>query len=429
MARWQPSSRPSRRRWEPLDPDIQDPPHVECQADQGVHGDGTGGTYIKNGSGGPWQSGSDGATNWSDAGRTYTLFSGNYMNWYHDPGTTTTMSRLQIMKDVIKNVVDSNSNINIGLMRYDTKEHNTSSRNKGGPVIVPMGNIETVRSSFKAAVDGLTDDGYTPLAETLFEAHQYLSGKGVVYGKSPNSIKSAAGCLDQDDTSKYESPLDYECQKNFIVYLTDGAPTHDGDADVEIGKLLSGATLTSGDKTCAHGTGYDAKDNCLDELAEYLHEVDLRTDLNGKQTAVTYTIGFGLDGQFLKDTARKGGGKSFTATNYQELSSAFTQIITEIRKISDLFSAPAVSVNAYNRLYHNSELYFSLFRPAENIHWPGNVKRFQVGPYDSDGNGTNDQYAILDANDKLAVDPNTGFFAESATSFWTPAAEAPDGGE
>ncbi|MGH8525283.1 MAG: pilus assembly protein, partial [Gammaproteobacteria bacterium] len=102
---------------------------------------------------------------------------------------------------------------------------------------------------------------------------------------------------------------------------------------------------------------------------------------------------------------------------------------TEVRKISDLFSAPAVSVNAFNRLYHNSELYFALFQPAENIHWPGNVKRFQVGPYDSDGDGKNDQYAILDAGGKLAVDPKTGFFSEKATSFWTPTEEAPDGGE
>ena len=49
--------------------------------------------------------------------------------------------------------------------------------------------------------------------------------------------------------------MEFECQKNFIVYLTDGEPTYDGDADSAIGSLLSGATLPSGDRTCAHGTG------------------------------------------------------------------------------------------------------------------------------------------------------------------------------
>ncbi|MGH8534317.1 MAG: pilus assembly protein, partial [Gammaproteobacteria bacterium] len=421
--------------WRQLNTSATSPLHVECQADQGVHGDGTGGTWIRNGTSSPWQSSSGGAANWSSTGNTYTIFSANYLNWFHFHSTTVVGTRIQIMKDVVKSVVDSNTNINIGLMRYDTKDHNSSStgpsENKGGPVIFPMSDIDAagVRTSFKTAVDGLTASGYTPLSETLYEAYRYVAGQDVFFGKPPNNISSSGGCLDPANTSKYKSPMEFECQKNFIVYLTDGEPTYDGDADSPIGTLLSGATLPSGDVSCAHGPLYDPVDNCLDELAEYLHDTDLRSDLNGKQNAVSYMIGFTLDFPLLKDAATKGGGEYFTANTSQELSSAFTQIVTEIRKISDLFSAPAVSVNAFNQLYHNNDLYFALFQPAENIHWPGNVKRFEIGPYDSDGNGTKDRYAILDANDKLAVDPNTGFFAETATSFWTPAADAPDGGE
>ncbi|MGH8604168.1 MAG: hypothetical protein ACREXR_15760, partial [Gammaproteobacteria bacterium] len=362
-------------------------------------------------------------------GNTYTIFSANYLNWFHFHSTTVVGTRIQIMKDVVKSVVDSNTNINIGLMRYDSRIYSTPpSGNKGGPVIFPMSNIDApgVRDNFKAKVDGLTADGWTPLSETFYEAYRYLAGQGVVYGKAPNNISSVPGCLDSSDSSKYKSPMEFECQKNFIVYLTDGEPTYDGDADSAIGSLLSGATLPSGDQTCAHGTSVDPLDNCLDELAEYLHEKDLRSDLNGKQNAVSYMIGFTLDFPLLKDAATKGGGRYFTANTAQELSSAFTQIVTDIRKISDLFSAPAVSVNAFNQLYHNNELYFALFQPAENIHWPGNVKRFKIGPYDSDGDGKK-EYAILDKNNNLAVDSNTGFFDDSATSFWT--AGAPDGGD
>ena len=47
------------------------------------------------------------------------------------------------------------------------------------------------------------------------------------------------------------------------------------------------------------------QDNCLDELAEYLHEKDLRSDLNGKQNAVSYMIGFTLDFPLLARPPRR----------------------------------------------------------------------------------------------------------------------------
>jgi type IV pilus assembly protein PilY1 len=425
LARWLPNSNSTKSKWTSLSNSVNTPPHVECEADQGVHGDGTGGRYIANGSSGPWKSTSSGAAAWSQTGQTYTIFSANYLNWYHYNSTVTLGTRLQIMKDVIKNVVDSNTNINIGLVRYDTMQYSTPpSANKGGPVIFPMSNIDAagIRTSFKSQVDSLSAQSYTPLAETMYEAYRYLAGQGVVYGKAPNNISSAPGCLDPSDTTKYKSPFEFECQKNFIVYLTDGEPTYDGDADSAIAGLLSGTTLPSGDRTCAHGTGYSDLDNCLDELAEYMHEKDLRPDLNGKQNVVTYTIGFGLDGQFLYDTARKGGGRKFVANNAQELSSAFTQIVTEIRKISDTFTAPAVSVNAFNRLFHRDELYFAIFRPDSNIRWPGNIKRYKIGRI-------NGEFAIVDQYNARAVDPNTGFFSDNSTSFWTDSLDSPDGGE
>ncbi|MGH8478121.1 MAG: pilus assembly protein [Gammaproteobacteria bacterium] len=419
LARWVAGG---TREWRSLNTN-NNPPHVECQADHGVHGSGTGGTYATNGSSGPWKTSGPGL-NWSNISRVYTLFSANYLNWFHDHRETVIGTRIQIMKDVVKSVVDSNTSINIGLMRYDTKDHSTSSRNKGGPVIFPMSNIDAsgIRDAFKSKVDALTAGGYTPLSETLYEGYRYLAGQGVVYGKAPNTIASVPGCLDPSDSTKYKSPMEFECQKNFIVYLTDGLPTYDGDADSTIGSLLSGATLPSGDRTCAHGTSENPQDNCLDELAEYLHAKDLRPDLNGKQNAVTYTIGFTVNFPLLNDAATKGGGRYFTANTAQELSSAFTQIVTEIRSISDTFTAPAVSVNAFNRLFHRDELYFAVFRPDADIRWPGNLKRYKIG-------FRNGEFAILDKYDNPAIDANTGFFSDTSTSFWTDAAEdIPDGG-
>ena len=112
-----------------------------------MHGSGSGGTYIANGTSGPWKTGSSGALNWSSTGGTYTIFSANYLNWYHYHSETSLGTRIQIVKDVVKSVVDSNTNINIGLMRYDTRNYGAPSGNKGGPVIFPMSNIDAPRCS------------------------------------------------------------------------------------------------------------------------------------------------------------------------------------------------------------------------------------------------------------------------------------------
>ena len=101
------------------------------------------------------------ALNWSSTSRVYTIFSANYLNWFHFHSTTIIGTRIQIMKDVVKSVVDSNTNINIGLVRYDTRDYSTPSRNKGGPVIFPMSNIDApnIRNNFKSNVDDLTASG------------------------------------------------------------------------------------------------------------------------------------------------------------------------------------------------------------------------------------------------------------------------------
>jgi type IV pilus assembly protein PilY1 len=75
------------------------------------------------------------------------------------------------------------------------------------------------------------------------------------------------------------------------------------------------------------------------------------------------------------------------------------------------FSAPAVSVNAFNRTQNLNELYMSLFRPDFRYRWLGNLKKYELDPRTGD---------ILDATGTVAVNPATGFFTSTARSFWTP---------
>jgi type IV pilus assembly protein PilY1 len=385
---------------------------VECQQDWAVHGDGTNSDYYPadEDNGGPFRNNATGAINWNYTGSSYTLYSANYLNYISLVNSGVyTKTRLETVQEVFNGLIDSTSGINAGLMRFDDKDQ---TYNKGGYFMYPMTQLNaSSRSTLKTAVNALTPGGYTPLSETMYEAARFFRGEGVKFGNSTSPGTNVSGVLMSGDTSKYKSPVEYQCQQNFIVMLTDGDPTYDYDADNVI-QALPGFTNVAG--TCNFNNG----DDCLDEMTKYLYEQDQRPDIDGDQLITSYMIGFATDQQLLQDAARNGGGRYYTADNTLGLTNAFTQIISEILAVNTTFVAPAVPVNAFNRLTNRNELYFALFRPNRNPEWAGNIKRYQLGDTPSE---------IVDANDNPAVDASTGFFSTLATSVWTQGADAPDG--
>lgn len=319
----------------------------------------------------------------------YRFYSTNYMNWYHGTNSTKQMSRMAIVKDVAKNLVDSISGVNIGLTRFDRDA-------QGGYVDVAVEDITSNRTEFKSTLDGYTPGGNTPLSETLYESSRYWRGESVLYGDQSRPEPTVAAARDDNNSSLYDSPISHACQKNHIVYLTDGEPTADFDADDEIENLV----------------GENCSGNCLDELAGFLNSEDQASDIERDNVVVTHTVGFHTDQDLLRDTAQKGGGKYYTADAYSELEDALTSLFTQIIAGTSLFTAPAVSVNAFNRLNHLNQVYFALFQPTDGAVWPGNVKRYKIDPDSGD---------LVDANDTTAIDPATGQFKDTARSFWTEA--------
>lgn len=394
-------------RWDPLSSNDHTE-KLECQADWGLHGESNAtNPYPANeNSGGPWRANTTNAINWNSTGDTYTLYSANYLNWRASAVTTTTKTRLQIVKEVFSNLMDSISNVNVAVMRYDNKSQEL---NKGGYFVMPMQQLTAAnRANYKTAVNNFVASGYTPLSETMYESYLYYRGDTVKFGNSTSPGTNVAGVLDPANSSKYKSPIEYQCQKNFTILLTDGEPTYDTDANTSI-QALPGFSTVTGSSTCSG--------NCLDELTQYMYSKDC-SSLTDKQNVISYVIGFTLDLPLLRDAATKGGGKYYTADDTAGLTDAFTAILTEILAVNTTFIAPAVSVNAFNRFEHRDELYYALFRPNARPNWDGNVKRYKLAA---------DPARIVDQNDADAIDANTGFFKSSSTSFWTVAADAPDG--
>lgn len=397
------------KRWETINSGQKDR-YVECEDDNGIHGQTTGDSrvYPRNGNTYPWKPGPGAGITWgqSPANRLYTVYEGNYINWFYGP--TALSTRIQVVKDVATSLLNSVNGVNVGLMRFNDED--------GGPVIHAVEDITAGRAAMQTKINALPADGWTPLSETLYEAGQYYAGRKVDYGDAGDPELSVAESRMPTDSTTYDSPLELSCQKNFIVLLTDGEPTQDVGANSKITGLPGYATAT-GSGSC-DGSGDGA---CLDDMAAYLYEADL-SPLPGKQNVVTYTIGFTIDLPLLLSTATRGGGAYFTANDTASLSSALTNIVTEILDNATTYTSPSVSVNSFNRTRNLNDLYVSVFQASSNVHWPGNLKKYRVRAADGE---------IVDANGNPAVDPTTGFFSDTSRSFWstiTDGANTPRGG-
>lgn len=404
-------------QWHALTPGANIDP-LECEADAGVHGENAASParFARNGDDDVrWTADANLAIDWSSAG-IVTLYSANWLNWYHAPLQSTNLTRLQTVQAVATSIANSIDHVNLGLMRFSTAHSLTDPTDpaEGGMVTHAIANIDTDRASILASLNSYTADSFTPLSETLYEAGQYFAGRAVDYGLNSTidvntPAPSVAASRQPDNPALYKSPIQFSCQRNFDILLTDGEPTADRSADAKIAALPNFNTLV-GASCDGNGDGH-----CLDDMAQYLHDADL-SPLPGKQNVTTYTIGFGPDvagSAFLEEVARKGGGRAFSANNVNDLSAALQSIIGEIRRSSGSFATPTVSVNAFNRTQTNNELYVSVFTPTNTARWPGNVKKYGL----LDG-------AIVDDNGQSAVDPATGFFRDGITSIWS---AAPDG--
>jgi type IV pilus assembly protein PilY1 len=296
-------------------------------------------------------------TAWTDTVSAYLVNSdhgknggyyGNYLNWVYFHATDTqrgeipTVTRIQVAKAAVNNIVLNTENTRFGVMRFNG--------DTGGLLVSAMGtDPATITSNINAIAGG----GYTPLAETMVDAYYYL--------------RDAA------------EAVQYDCQRTFIIVVTDGFPTRDlnvpswiGDYDNDghdPGTCESIGALESNSADCS---------DYLDDVALYLYENDLRSDLAGLQNAVTYTIGFSIDSGFLVDAAVNGGGLYFNANNSAELEASLANVFNDIQ--ARISSGSAVAVVSSENAEENT-LYRTKFMPSR---WTGHLEAFALPYQDGD---------------------------------------------
>ncbi|RMR91489.1 pilus assembly protein [Pseudomonas coronafaciens] len=305
--------------------------------------------------------------------------------------------RMNVAKTVATNLVTNNTSLRIGLATFN--DPNNFDLGPGGKIARVVSDLSPVAIStyqptgvsqqkatqnitdLKTAISNLTPSANTPLAETYYEITRYFRGMTPFYQSG----------------STYVSPIQYRCQKNYGVVITDGLPTYDrtfptNDPDdvLDTTRSLPNWDLNAANDGANLSGDGEGDTLYLDDLAKFAYDIDLRRDavttggdLTGKswdtagfvkQNMSTYTIGFTASNQMLNDAANDthGHGKYFQANDSSGLSSALDLALSDI--YAKVGSGAGGAANS-STLQTGTQFYQTLYDPTD---WHGTIKAFNL---------------------------------------------------
>jgi len=341
------------------------------------------------------------------------LQTGNYMN-YLSWTTTSNQPRLGLATGTIHSYVNTTDGIRWGLMVFNAN-------GQGGSVPAPISDDKNILFKALSEINASSVVDWTPLAESLYEAMLHFKGSPSYYNPG----------------TTYLDPIQYYCQKNYVVLITDGAPTHDvaDDPTSPITNQMGGFPKigdfdNDGNDSGTYGDPALLGSHYLDDVAKYMHETDMSSILKGRQNVTIYTIGFNpsfsaIDSTLLQSSADKGGGKYFYVHNAQSFKMALQSIIEEVLSESTSFVAPTVPISQMVRTASENRMYLGMFKPTEKSFWKGNIKKFGIAQTKdlSKGITVGD---VLDQKGDLAIDPELSKIYDTSSSYWS---TGEDGGD
>ena len=366
----------------------------------------------------------DGGT--SAAGSATAIYKGNYLNWYFDFDNTSTNwdsaqrlkpgtdYRMNITRDTMYDLVGTLKNLRIGLA--------TLNGSTGAIIRQSVEPISTGLTNLQTSISGLTHGGVTPLSEALHQIGRYYVGQsgtsnpGHLTTTSTTNGQYNGNLILHPDTSPVTiadgtvfnvnplyssgessaSPIQYSCQSNFAIVMTDGVSRDDqnissttGLTDYDGDCVSASPACLSNDRKNATNYIYDNNgSDYLDDVAQALYEVDLRPDIDDfdgteiKNNVSTYTIAFAdldaLNNDLLKDAANQSNGEALSATSASDLRQKFESATKSI--IEATSTSSAVTFNSSN-LSNDSAVYQALFN---TVRWSGEISSLPLNGLSGD---------------------------------------------
>ncbi|TEA62798.1 pilus assembly protein [Pseudomonas sp. CH235] len=287
--------------------------------------------------------------------------------------------RINVARNVSTALVTSNRNLRMGLATFNPATSNNPGN--GGFIARSISDLSPVSGSVTQAqadtnynalissINGLSAVANTPLAETYYEITRYMRGMAPYYNSTP---------------STYTSPIQYRCQKNYGVVITDGLPTY--DRTFPSNDPLGGSRLPNWDGINNDGNNLNGDGEgdtlYLDDIAKFAFDIDMRstgTDAAGKswnavdfprQNMNTYTVGFTASNDMLSDAADYGQGRYYQATDSAGLNAALSSALSDITSKA---GSGGSGVASGTTLASGTSYFQTSYDPKD---WRGTIKSF-----------------------------------------------------
>ena len=346
-------------------------------------------------------------------------------------------------------------NVNVGLMLYPLTgaaavESGYGNIDGGYPLygIRPVGPDNatsqanrTVLNTIVNGFDGNTEkSNNTALSLAMYDAYAYFKGTTPEAGRAQKrrdyggSSINPAGALSRNafansSITTYTSPITNVCQKNYIIYISNG-PANENTTNLTRAKTLLDTFSPGMTQIPVAISGANAQSSWADEYAAALNNVDLDGDpTNGvRQNVHTYTIEVNPGSNnsdlqmtsLMKSMANQGSGKYFGVSSGgggADVVAALQAILNEIQSVNTVFAAATLPVSVNVRGTNLNQVYVGLFRPdaQRDPRWFGNLKLYNLG-FDAI---TGSYLADASTPPKRAVNSQSGFIAQNALSFWS----------
>lgn len=283
-------------------------------------------------------------------------------------------------------------------------------------------------------IDSLQGMSWTPFAEAFYNAIGYFAQRTDLRINS-NEMGQGYDFITSAENPAYPNPVQYKCQKNNVLIITDGMSTADLHQAVTNNIISS---YNDGDGQ----VGYDATNKCpsfagsrnLDDLAWVAKNRDIKNfnqtpplnEINSR-TITTHVVFSGVPNQdpgecnpltLMRETAENGGTTLRRAESPRELYNALRETFQEIAGRAASGTAASVLASGEGS---GANLVQAIFYPERSfsgteIQWTGTLKNlwYHLDPFlgnstireDSDENDT-----LILTNDKII-----NFFFDTSTN-------------
>ena len=373
-----------------------------------------------------------------------------------NPPASGEQSRYEILKDALNKILtDDLGALNIGFSWFSGTPDGYNNYATGIKWPISNSTVEantldpaiasgkTVSDVIQSILEAQAPSGGTAIVESLYEAALYFRGDAVVQGAfTPQTWDSGSGSYtggfpEAANTASYTpsdafttgggaanylSPIKGSCQANYVVLLSDGRPTvlHN-QAGIE--SFLGSSCVDQSTGILNDVTDWKDSANCGVELATFLSQTDQIPSMPGSRVKVL-TVGFALSNtvegeagrNFLQALATAGDGAFYEVSPSLDLATILSNIVGQVSGNNESFTPPSVALNP-SSLASSNRTFVSMFKPAHNRSWGGNLKGYFLG---SGG------FLDVDGNPAMTTGPTGETFDAAARSFWS---DSPDGAD